>query len=177
MPRRSFMQNRGFRNRAFSLRPVDSIKNIKFAEASTGVTKTEQVLALAKDSPTTAVVTEVKRGSHIKSIWLSIDVCGLAATGVLQTTSFYIIKNPGNNLTIPTPRTEGASNEKKFIFKSWNAMTMRNQDGNTPYHWEGWIKVPRRYQRMGTDDKIEMAFATTTAAGHMSLQCIYKWFS
>ncbi len=176
MPRNYSMRRPRY-NRGLALRPVDSIKNVKYAEFSTGVTKVEQVLALAKDSPVTTVATEVKRGSTIKNIWLSLDVCGLAATGVLQTTTFYIMKNPGNNLTSPTPRTEGTSNEKKFIFKTWNAMTMRNQDGNTPYHWEGWIKIPRRYQRMGTDDKIIMVFATTTAAGHGSLQVIYKWYS
>ncbi len=176
MPRRNYMPRRNF-SRGFSLRPVDSIKNIKYAEFSTGTTLVEVILAKAVDTPTTAVVTEVKRGSTIKNIWLSLDVCGLAATGVLQTTSFYMWKNPGDNLTNPAPRTEGSSNEKKFIFKSWNAMTMRNQDGNTPYHWEGWIKIPRRYQRMGTDDQIALTFLTTTAAGHGSLQCIYKWYS
>ncbi len=174
------LRSRGYsprRNRGFSLRPVDSIKNVKYAEFPIGIALNQEVLAIAKDTPTTAVVTEVKRGSTIKSIWLSIDVCGLAGTGVLQTTSFYLFKNPGNNLTPPSPRTEGSSNEKKFIFKSWNAMTMRNQDGNTPYHWEGWVKIPKRYQRMGTDDKIVLVFIATTAAGHGSIQAIYKWYS
>ncbi len=55
-------------------------------------------------------------------------------------------------------------------------MTMRNQDGNPPFHWEGWIKVPKRYQRMGTDDTFRLAFQTTTAAGHISAQLIYKWY-
>ncbi len=152
------------------------MKNVRYAEFSTGTTIVSTDIAKAVDTPTTGVQSEVQRGCVIKAFWLSIDVCGLAATGVLQSTTFYVIKNPGFNLTPPTPRTEGTSNEKKFIFKTWNAMTMRNQDGNTPYHWEGWVRIPKKYQRMGTDDRIQLSAATTTAAGHASMQAIYKWF-
>ncbi len=103
-------------------------------------------------------------------------MCGLAGTGVLQTCTAFMMKNPGNNLTSPTPRTEGSSNEKKFIFKTWNYMTMRNQDGNPPYHWEGWIKIPKRYQRFGADDNLIITTACTTAAAHFSVMALYKWY-
>ncbi len=162
--------------RSLGLRPVDSMKNVHYVEASTGTTITSHVLVNAVDAPLTTSTADVQRGATVKAIWLSIDVCGLAATGVLQTTRFFLIKNPGANLTPPAPGTEGASNEKKFIFKSWNAMTMRNQDGNVPYHWEGWIKIPRRYQRMGTNDLVQLSQLVTTAAGHLSFQVIYKWY-
>ncbi len=166
------------KRRNFGPRPViNSIKNVFYAELSTGTTAVNTILAKAVDAPVTAVASDCLRGCIIKAIWVSFDVCGLAATGVLQTTSMFLIKNPGANLTLPSPRSEGTSNEKKFIFKTWNAMTMRNQDGNVPYHWEGWIKIPKRYQRMGTDDLIQMRFLTTTAAGHASVQSIYKWYT
>ncbi len=86
------------------------------------------------------------------------------------------MKNPGANLTTPTPRTEGSSNEKKFIIKTWNYMTMRNQDGNPPYHFEGWLKIPQRYQRMGAADQWVIVTVCTNAAAHFTLQAIYKWF-
>ncbi len=86
------------------------------------------------------------------------------------------MKNPGANLTPPGPFTTGSSNEKKFIFKEWNAMTMRNQDGNPPYHWEGWVKIPKLYQRMGADDTIVLSVITDVAAGHRSYKFIYKYF-
>ncbi len=164
------------RNSGMGLRPVDSMKNVVYLEASTGTAATENIIALAVDTPTTAVANAVQRGSVIKNVWISLDVCGLAATGVLQTTTMYLFKNPGSNLTAPIPRTEGTSNEKKHIFKTWNAMTMRNQDGNVPYHWEGWVKIPKRFQRFGTDDRLAIITATTTAAGHSTFNFIYKWF-
>ncbi len=171
MPFRRRGQRRGF-----SLRPVNSTKNVVYSETSTGTTAVNVVLSSAVDTPVIGTANQVNRSCTIKAIWLSFDVCGLAATGVLQSTTLYLIKNVGANLTLPAPRTEGTSNEKKFIFKTWNAMTMRNQDGNVPYHWEGWIKIPRQYQRQGQDDQIAINFITTTASGHISIQCIYKWF-
>ncbi len=154
---------------------VNSIKNVDDQTDSTGTTVQSKILAKAVNSPVNTVKNDVSQGCIIKAIWLSFDVCGLAATGVLQRTLCYLFKNPGNNLTPPGANAVGGSNEKKFVIKQWQAMTMRNQDGNPPYHWEGWIKIPKRYQRMGTDDVWQFVYQTTTAAGHMSYQTIYKW--
>ncbi len=156
---------------------VNSTKNVVYIEDAIGTTKTNQILINAVDAATLASSIEVTRGCNIKAVWVSLDFCGLAATGVLQSTTVYLMKNPGANLTTPTPRSEGTSNEKKFIFKTWNQMTMRNQDGNPPYHWEGWIKIPKRYQRFGAADQLVMTFVCTTAAGHFSVMALYKWYT
>ncbi len=144
--------------------------------ASTGVATANVLLAKAVNTPLSTVQSDVSNGCLIKAIWLSFDVCGLAATGVLQMTGLYLFKNPGDNLTLPSPFGIGGSNEKKFSIRQWKFMTMRNQDGNNPNHWEGWIPIPKRYHRMGTDDTWRLAFITSTAAGHLSVQTIYKWY-
>ncbi len=84
------------------------------------------------------------------------------------------MKNPGANLLPPGAFAVGTSNEKKFVIKQWTQMTMRNQDGNPPYHWEGWVKIPKRYQRMGTDDTWELVIANNSGTGHGYALCIYK---
>ncbi len=152
------------------------MKNVRYLESSTGTTQVDLVLANAVDSAGIAASADVERGCTINNVWISLDFCGLAATGVLQSTTVYLFKNPGTNLTPPIPRTEGTSNEKKFVFKTWNQMTMRNQDGNPPYHWEGWIKIPKQYRRFGTADQLQLIAATTTAAGHLSVMALYKWY-
>ncbi len=170
---------RHYTRRRFSglgLRPINSNKNVFYSESAIGTSKVNTIIANAVDSPALAVTTDVGRGSTIKAIYLSFDMCGLAGTGVLQTCTVYLMKNPGANLTTPTPRTEGSSNEKKFIIKTWNYMTMRNQDGNPPYHFEGWIKIPKRYHRMGAADQWTIVTVCTTAAGHFTIQAIYKWY-
>ncbi len=155
---------------------INSIKNVFDTTSSTGTTLGGPIFAKAVNAPVSTVTTDVSQGCIIRAVWISFDVCGLAATGVLQRTNIYIMKNPGANLTPPGAFAVDGSNEKKFVFKQWQIMTMRNQDGNPPFHWEGWLKIPKRYQRMGTDDTLLIAHQTDTAAGHFSAQFIYKWY-
>ncbi len=162
-----------------SIRPVIvSNKNVRTnALGVTGTVQTDDI-AKAVDSPALNVQNDVERGCIIKAIWIAIDFCGLGGTGVLNDINAFLWKNPGANLTAPAPYSVGTSNEKKFVIKQWHAMVIRNQDGNPPYHWEGWIKIPKRYHRMGADDIWQIAFiCTTSLTGHLSYQAIYKWYT
>ncbi len=168
-----------YQRRAFSrklrLVTINSEKHVVDRSASpTTTTNTVIIIAKAVTAPSNTIDDDCRRGGTIKAIWLSLDFCGLAATGVLQDTSVYLMKNPGANLTPPGVFAVGTSNEKKFVIKQWFQMTMRNQDGNPPYHWEGWIKIPKRYQRMGTDDVWNIVVGVSTATGHLFLNAIYK---
>ncbi len=168
---------RRFGNRG--IRPViNSIKNVmNDAQGLTGSAVTA-VLAKAVSNPVNTVATDTAHGCVIKAIWISFDVCGLAGTGVSNVFDAYLIKNPGANLTLPAPISVGTSNEKKFVIKMWRAMIMRIQDGPNPYHWEGWIKIPKRYHRMGTDDLWQFSIqSTASVTGLYSLKAIYKWYT
>ncbi len=166
------------RRRSFGIRPIiTSIKNQVIIAIGTTGTKSVQLLVKAVNSPDNTVSTDVSHGCLVKAIWISMNGCGLGGTGVLNNMAIYLIKNPGDNLTEPGGFAWGTSNEKKFIFRSWFFMIMRNQDGNTPFHWEGWIKVPKRYQRMGVDDTFQLVVGNTAAlTGHFSCEAIYKWY-
>ncbi len=156
---------------------VDSMKNFVAFDQGLDATTTTVVIAEAQDSAALAVAADVERGCKIFRIWFEIDVCGLAGTGVQNNFDGYFMKNPGQNLTPPTANNYGVSNEKKFIFKSMHAMIMRNQDGNDVIRYRGWLKIPRIYQRMGTNDTIIFVHQCTTAiTGHISTRFIYKWF-
>ncbi len=169
---------RGSYGRRRSMAPIiTSIKNVADNAFGLSSTNTEVQLAKAVTAPSPTVTTDVSHGCIIKAMWIVVDICGIAGTGVLNNFDAYLMKNPGDNLTAPNATAVGSSNEKKFVFKQWRAMIMRNQDGNNPYHWEGWVKIPKRYQRMGTDDIIIfVANCTTSLTGHGSIQAIYKWY-
>ncbi len=170
-------RRRGFSGRRQGLVVVSSIKNVRDFTAGVSSTNTANTAIKAVSSPSSTADDEVSNGSKIFRIWVSLDFCGLGGTGVLNTIGVYLMKNPGANLTPPDAFAVGTSNEKKFVIKQWFQMAMRNQDGNPPYHWEGWIKVPRVYQRMGTDDTFDFVFRCTAAlTGHFTYQIIYKWF-
>ncbi len=155
--------------------PLKSIKNSVTFTGSVGTSTANQIVITAVANPSNTASDEVENGCKIDAIWLSLDFCGLAATGVQQTIGVYLFKNAGANLTPPTPFAVGNSNEKRFVIKEWSAMTMRNQDGNPPYHWEGWIKVPKVHQRMATDDVWQLVNIADSAAGHISMHLVYKW--
>ncbi len=161
-------------SRKLQLVTINSEKHVVDGSFTVDTTVQQKILAKAVTAPSNTVDNDCHRGGTIKAIWISLDFCGLAASGVLQNTSVYLMKNPGDNLTEPGTFAVGTSNEKKFVFKQWLAMTMRNQDGNPPYHWEGWVKVPKRYQRMGTDDTIVLALGCNAGTGHLFVNAIYK---
>ncbi len=170
-----------YRRRAFSRRGmtpiITSIKNQLLSAIGTTGTQTNIVIAKAKNTPLSTVDSDVSNGCIIKAIWININGCGLGGTGVQNNMNLYLFKNPGDNLSPPAPVSWGTSNEKKFIIRSWQFMIMRNQDGNVPFHWEGWIKIPKRYHRMGTDDVWNLVVQNTAAlTGHFSMECIYKWY-
>ncbi len=172
--RRGFGRRRG----AMSFNVIRSIKNIHDASFGISGSGNTNNFAKAVTTPSPTVDSDVAHGCVIKAVWISLDVCGLGGTGVLNNADIFLMKNPGNNLTPPGADAVGTSNEKKFVFKQWHAMIMRNQDGNVPYHWEGWIKIPKRYWRMGTDDTLQLVVQCTTAlTGHFSYQAIYKWYT
>ncbi len=167
-----------FRRTGFGPRPIiNSIKNT--VQASIGTTGTKQSIIIAKavTSPSPTTTSDVSHGCMIKAVHCTFDGCGLAGTGVLNNMNFYLIKNPGDNLALPDPGSVGSSNEKKFVFREFKHMVMRNQDGNVPFHVEGWIKIPRVYHRMGTDDTIKCVVINTSGVtGHFSTQFVYKWY-
>ncbi len=166
-----------YRRRAFSRGPrpiVNSEKHVVDGIQALSVTTTDSLLAKAVTAPSNTVDTDCHRGGHIKAIWISLDFCGLGTSGANNRVVAYMIKNPGDNLTEPAPFSVGTSNEKKFVFKMWSQMTMRNQDGNPPYHWEGWVKIPKRYWRMGTDDTIRLIAGMSAETGHLMFNTIYK---
>ncbi len=169
-------RRRGSFRKSLSLRPIDSMKNVVMGTIGLTTTLQQLKLVVAVDNPVNTAQSEIQRGATLKAIWLSLDFCGLAGTGVLQRTSVYLAKNPGDNLTFPDAFAVGSSNEKKFVFKQWTQMTMRNQDGNPPYHWEGWVKIPKRYQRFGADDVLAIFAECDSVTGHLSVQAIYKWY-
>ncbi len=123
--------------------------------ALTGGDNNVQVLAVAKDTALTTVQTDVLKGSIIKAIHLKVDIVGTSADDISNVVSIALFKNPGNNLTLPGGNAIGTSNEKKFCFYFTRGLAMGNANNRNPIV-NKWIKVPKVYQRMGTDDQFQL---------------------
>ncbi len=177
------MSFRNFRGRRHGNRGLGQViksnKNIvsSFTAGAAGATVTIDI-AKSVDSAALANVTEVNRGSKIFRIWVEFWVYASETdvVGITNGIDMYIWKNPGNNLTPPTPGTEGSSNEKKFLFKVWKGLIGARTEGSEMYKFRGWIKVPKVYQRMGADDQIEMVFGATGTPALVCSKFVYKYY-
>ncbi len=161
-------------SRKLRLVTINSEKHIVDFIQAISTTNVASIIAKAVTAPSNTVQTDCHRGGTIKAMWISLDFCGLGTSGNNNRALVYLFKNPGANLTPPGALAVGTSNEKKFCVKMWSQMVMRNQDGNPPYHWEGWVKLPKRYQRMGTDDTWQIVSGMSGETGHLFCNVIYK---
>ncbi len=173
-------RQRGFSGRRGFPRPkVSSEKNVitSFTAGAAGA-KVGITIAQAVNAADNTVTKEVTRDCHIYKIWLELWVSASEAIteGVTTGIDAYLFKNPGSNLVSPVPGTVGSSNEKKFVFKTWKGLIASRKEGFPAYTWRGWIKVPKVYQRMGTDDLIQFVFQSTGANALVCSNFIYKWF-
>ncbi len=171
---------RSFRRRRTPRTIINSEKNIvNNITAGTAGTQATLNVALSVSSADNTSVTEVTRRSKIFKIWVELWASASATTaeGVSTVFDAYLVKNVGSNLTLPGAQVVGSSNEKRFVFKQWKGLVASRKEGFPAYSWRGWIKVPKVYQRMATDDVIQIAFLFTGTNGLLCTNIIYKWYS
>ncbi len=173
MPGRYYTKNRRF-PRLGNI--VNSIKNnLNTVQGISASTNKTIDIAIASDAHDTTSSSSVTNGSKIFRIWVEFWYYGLSASETNDIIDLYIWKNPGNNLTAPNPGTVGTSNEKKFVFREWKGLAGLKSAGALPYSFRGWIKIPKVYQRMGTDDRFQIIVRSATT-GNFCIETIYKWF-
>ncbi len=162
------------RRRSNNLRPVHSIKHVIDQQNSTIVGSSIGLSVIqAKDLPTLAQEQEVQTGSRINSIFLNVQAVP-TSSGALS--NFYLIvwKDPGGNLSQPTPNTVGANDNKKFVIHQEMVMLERQTNGNPRVVFKGVISIPKIYRRFGPNDELTVTVLTPGITADYCTQCIYK---
>ncbi len=159
------------------LRPIDSRKHVIDNQGGLPIaTKTDVPIAVAVDSPVLANTTECRTGCKITSLFLNIIVAA-TSTAALANAYMMIYKNPGTNIFIaqrPNANSVGASNFKKQVFHQEMVMTEKNTTAIPSTLFKGVLKVPRHFQRMGYDDRIEVQLFSPGVTFDYCVQAIYK---
>ncbi len=169
-----------FRNRN-RLRPVNTLKHTidqqNTIAAGTAI-DIQLVKCVENAVSTTAIENDI--GSHVRSLFLNIQVINsIDAVGTINNVYMYIFGNPGDNVpgvSIPAVNIVGTSDFRKQIFHQEMAMLGDQADGIPITLFKGVIKIPRKFQRLGVNDVINVRVGTPTGGAEIDacVQCIYK---
>ncbi len=166
----------GFRR--FAPRAVSNTlkREVNAVQGVLAVTNTFHDIAIAVSNPTSIVPNNVHNGCKIFRVWVEFWYYGLSAGNTNDIFDCYIWKNTGANLTPPNPGTVGTSNEKTWVFKEWKGLAGNKGLGGTPYAFRGWIKIPKKMQRMATDDKLQLVVRSPTTGNWCTKSIVKEHF-
>ncbi len=172
------MNGMPFRRRTSGLRPINSNKNIVNDLAITAAAGTRTFsFAITVDDAVLANTTDVERACTINQVYIESWIYGNAVAGVNSRISWFLAKNPGNNLTLPDPSVTGSDDNKRFLFAQDTGLVGNSGNGQPGYLVRGWFKVPKRYRRMAANDRLNFAIKNDTANDiNVCQMFLYKWY-
>ncbi len=165
-----------FRRSRNSLRPISRIKHVIDSQSAfTAGTAFGVNLIKAVDSPVLANTSEVETGSTVNGIYLKVEAY---ATSTAALANFYLIiyKNPGGNITAPTPNTVGANDNKRYVIHQEMVMFQDVANSNPRTIFNGVIVIPKGMRRFAPNDLLEAQMLAPGVNGDVCLQCHYKEF-
>ncbi len=165
-----------FRNRGLRLRPVNRIKHVVDNQqgVTLGTTGFKNVI-IASDTPDLANPVEVQTGATVNAIYLRVEAYAVTA-GALANLYMVVGKNPGGNITMPTPNVVGVDDNKRFVIHQEMVMLEQKVNGNPRTLFNGVIVIPRGYRRFGPNDTLIVSFLAPGVDISICLQCHYKEF-
>ncbi len=175
------------RFRGMALRPVRSLKHIIDSNgivSAAGQSINDVIQAVDDPAAITGNPQQVHIGSTVHGIFLNVQVIQGVAAGGVDNIYLIVLKNPGNNLTVPNLDAVGNDDNRKHVIHQEMIMT-----GNTgtvasaipKTLFKGVIKIPPRLKRFGVQDRLQVIMqhrtGESTQQTDFCLQCIYKEFS
>ncbi len=160
------------------LHPVNRIKHVVDASGTIAAPAVNTVaVVIAVDAPVIGNTSEVVTGSKVNAIYLKVEM-GSNEQILGLTPNFYLMvaKNPGNNLTLPSPNAVGANDNKRFVIHQEMIMFDNVQGGNPRVVFNGVIVIPKGYRRMGPNDRLTVSLLAPQINTHFCLQAHYKEF-
>ncbi len=165
-----------FRNRGMALRPVHRIKHVIDIQGGTSVaTNSTNNLIVTVDAPVLANPTEVETGSKVNGIYIKCEVSA-TSSAALANVYMIIFKNPGNNLTPPTPNAVGVNDDKRFVIHQEMVMVQKVDASNPRTLFNGVVVLPRGYRRFGPNDRLQLVLRSPGITTDFCVQAHYKEF-
>ncbi len=163
-----------------AMRPINRIKHVVDISATiAGGTVGVFLIASTTDTPTLAATASVETGCKINGFYIRVEAASNEAIDLGAIPNFYFMlsKNPGANVTMPSPSATGASDNKRFVVHQ--EMTMienKGQGSNARTIFNGVVAVPKGMRRMGPNDIWEVRLLCPALDTAQCMQCHYKEF-
>ncbi len=165
--------------RSMALRPIHRIKHVvDLSQATAAGAQFNTPLIDTVDAPVLASTNQVETGAKVNGIYLKVEVASNEAqdVGAIPNVYMNIMKNPGNNVTVPAANAVGASDNKRFVIHQEMLMIDNKLGGNPRILFNGVIAIPRGYRRFGPDDALTLSILSPAINIVSCLQCHYKEF-
>jgi len=168
-----------FRRRMnMSIRPVNRIKHVVDTnQLLAGAAQLDLNLVAATDTPTLASTSTVQTGSKVNGIYLRVVAASNETdAGAIPNIYMIITKNPGGNITIPSPIAVGGDDNKRFVIHQEMRMLNNVQGGNPIVLFDGVVVIPKGYRRFGPNDLLVLSVLSPALNIALCTQCHYKEF-
>ncbi len=163
------------------MRPINTLKHtVDRQDTIPAGTELDVTLVIASENAVSTGATENDVGSHVKSIFLNIQVINSTnAVGAINNAYMYVYGVPGNNIpaaNFPAVNAVGSSALRKMIFHQEMAMLSDANDSIPITLFKGVLKIPRKFTRLGVGDVLVVRVGTPTGGAEIDscIQCIYK---
>ncbi len=158
--------------------PINRIKHVVDSSGTlTAGTPIVQSLAKSDDAPVLANTTECLTGSVVNGIYLHLEaVPNETDAGAIPNVYMMVMKNPGANLTFPSPNAVGADDNKRYVIHQEMIMLNNLAGGNPRSVFNGVIVIPKGYRRMGPGDALQISVFSTAVNIAFCYQAHYKEF-
>ncbi len=161
--------------------PITSSKNILDLTATgvaAGVTTDLEIVSTVNDY--TGGAAQVPIGAHVKNVWISYSYN--FAQGFPTRMDMYICKQQGvlGIANLPVPGNTTGHTFRRQIFLEIKGLGSASSDAfgqdSQIRGFSGWVHIPKRFQRMGEDDKILMRMGSASNY-NVCVKAIYKMFT
>ncbi len=170
------MSFRTRRRQGLGLRPVNRIKHVIDGQFGVPLNVAQNVILIeANDNPAIANTAEVQTGSTINGIYFKAETYA-RTSAALSNIYMGIIKNPGNNISMPNPNVVGSNDNKKYFIHQEMVMLERSVNGNPRTIFNSVVVIPRGYRRFGPEDNLIAKFIAPGVDVDLCIQCHYKEF-
>ncbi len=164
------------------MRPINTTKHVvDLQNTSPAGTQVTQNLVTVVDNPdTSASATDCHVGSYVRTIFLNVQVVNSTnAAAAINNAYFYVIYNPNGQIAsvdLPPLNQVGTSVQRKQVFHQEMTMLSDANDSIPITMFKGVLKIPRKAQRNGLNDFIQISFGSPVGGAEIDwcVQCIYK---